>query len=167
MSVDILGTSWYQCRSMVQYSFTSTETRRLVRTDSPGRPPRLSHSSWTMTTESRIHIYIYIGPVGVRYRSNETNFQYRYTLMYMWQVTAKYTHTLPMWLWMKWHCQLVHGYMVYTELVPRQQQFHMAPAVQQPNSAVSTPLWWKLNNTLQKDTVTHLESPAEWAQWVC
>ena len=25
----------------------STETRRLVRTDSPGSPPRLSHSSWT------------------------------------------------------------------------------------------------------------------------
>ena len=41
------GTSWDQCRSMVQlYSFTFTETRRLVRTDSPGRPPRLSHSSW-------------------------------------------------------------------------------------------------------------------------
>ena len=33
---------------MVQYSFTSTETRRLVRTESPGRPPRLSHSSRTM-----------------------------------------------------------------------------------------------------------------------
>ena len=49
MSVDILGTSWDQCRSMVQYSVTSTETRRLVRTDSPGRPPPLSHSSWTMT----------------------------------------------------------------------------------------------------------------------
>ena len=48
MSVDILGTSWDQCQSMVQYSFTSTETRRLVRTDRPGRPPRLSHSSWTM-----------------------------------------------------------------------------------------------------------------------
>ena len=48
MSVDMLGTSWNQCRSMVQYSFTSTETRRLVRTDSPGRPPRLSHSSWTV-----------------------------------------------------------------------------------------------------------------------
>jgi len=48
MSVDILGTSWDQCWSMVQYSFMSTETRRLVRTDSPGRPPRLSHSSWTM-----------------------------------------------------------------------------------------------------------------------
>ena len=45
MSDDILGTSCDQCRSMVQYSFTSTETRRLVRTDShsPGRPPRLSH----------------------------------------------------------------------------------------------------------------------------
>ena len=45
MSVDILGTSGDQRRSMVQYSFTSTKTRRLVRTDSPGRPPRLSHSS--------------------------------------------------------------------------------------------------------------------------
>ena len=42
MLVDILGTSWDQCRSMVQYSFTSTETRWLVRTDSPGQPPRLS-----------------------------------------------------------------------------------------------------------------------------
>ena len=48
MSADILGTSWDQCRSTVQYSFTSTETTRLVRTDSPGRPPRLSHISWTM-----------------------------------------------------------------------------------------------------------------------
>ena len=45
MSLDV---GWDQCRSMVQYCFTSTETRRLVRTDSPGRPPRLSHSSWTM-----------------------------------------------------------------------------------------------------------------------
>ena len=42
------GTSWDQCVSMVQYYFTSTETVRLVRTDSPGWPPRLSHSSWTM-----------------------------------------------------------------------------------------------------------------------
>ena len=48
MSDDISGTSWDQCRSMVQCSFTSTETRRLLRTDSPGRSPRLSHSSWTM-----------------------------------------------------------------------------------------------------------------------
>ena len=31
MPVDILGTSWHQCRSMVHYSFTCTETRRLVR----------------------------------------------------------------------------------------------------------------------------------------
>ena len=48
-SVDILGTSWDQCRGMVQYCFMSTEARRLVRTNSPGRPPRLSHSSWTMS----------------------------------------------------------------------------------------------------------------------
>ena len=52
MSVDILGTNCDRCRSMVQYSFTSTETRRLVRTDSPGRPPQLSRSSWTMCDET-------------------------------------------------------------------------------------------------------------------
>ena len=33
-------------------NLTSIETRRLVRTDSPGRPPRLSHSSWTMFSSS-------------------------------------------------------------------------------------------------------------------
>ena len=64
MSVDILGTSWDQCRSMVQYSLTSTETRRLVRMDSPGRPPRLSHSSWTIhVLDSSVQfkmVYIYM-----------------------------------------------------------------------------------------------------------
>ena len=59
-----------------------------------------------------------------------------------WQVTAK--HTLPMLLWMKWHCKLVHDWMVYTELVPRWQQFHVAPVIQQPKSATSTPLPWIL-----------------------
>ena len=48
MSVDILGTNCDQCRSMVQCCFTSTETVRLIRTESSGRPPRLSHSSWTL-----------------------------------------------------------------------------------------------------------------------
>ena len=58
MSVDILGTSWDQCLSMVSYSFTSTETIRLVRTDSPGRPPRLSHSSWTRIERDKRRISI-------------------------------------------------------------------------------------------------------------
>ena len=40
-----------------------------------------------------------------------------------WQVTAKHTYTLPVWLWMKWHCNLVHGWMVYTELAPKRQHF--------------------------------------------
>ena len=44
MSVDILGTNCDQCRSMVQCCFTSTETVRLSRTESPGRPPRLFFS---------------------------------------------------------------------------------------------------------------------------
>ena len=40
--VDILGTN---CGSMVRCSI---KTIRLIRTGSPGRPPRLSHSSWTL-----------------------------------------------------------------------------------------------------------------------
>ena len=40
-----------------------------------------------------------------------------------WQVTAKHTYTLPIWLWMKWHRNLVHGWMVYTELAPKRQHF--------------------------------------------
>ena len=32
----------------VQCCFTSTETIRIIRDGSPGRPPRLSHSSWTL-----------------------------------------------------------------------------------------------------------------------
>ena len=43
--VDILGTNCDQCVCMVQCCFTSTETIRLIRTESPGRPSRLSHSS--------------------------------------------------------------------------------------------------------------------------
>ena len=46
--VDMLGTNCELCLSMVQCCFTSTETARLIRTESPGRPPRLSHSSWTL-----------------------------------------------------------------------------------------------------------------------
>ena len=46
MSVDILGTSCDQCWSTVQCCFTSTETVKLIRTESPGWPPRLSHNSW-------------------------------------------------------------------------------------------------------------------------
>ena len=53
MSVEILGTNCDQCWSMVQRWFTSTETVRLVRTESPGRLPRLSHSSWTLLSKPR------------------------------------------------------------------------------------------------------------------
>ena len=51
MSSDVdwhLGTNCNQWLSMVQCYFTSTETVRLIRTESPGRPPRLSHCSWTL-----------------------------------------------------------------------------------------------------------------------
>ena len=48
MSVDIVGANCDQCRSTVHCCFTSTETVRLIRTGSPGRPPPLSHSSWVL-----------------------------------------------------------------------------------------------------------------------
>ena len=47
MSVDILRAYCDQCWSTVQCCFTSTETIKLIRTESPERLPRLSHSSWT------------------------------------------------------------------------------------------------------------------------
>ena len=50
--VDILGTNCDQCVSMVQCCFTSTKTIRLIRRGSPGRPPRLSHSSGTLRLEA-------------------------------------------------------------------------------------------------------------------
>ena len=46
-----------------------------------------------------------------------------------WQDVAQHMYTQSMWLWIKWHCKLVHGCMMYTECVPRQQHFHVAPAM--------------------------------------
>ena len=45
-----LGTNCDQCQSMVQCCFMSTETVRLIRTESLGQPPQLSRSSWTPTS---------------------------------------------------------------------------------------------------------------------
>ena len=59
----LLGTSCDWCRSTVQYSFMSMKTRRLVRMDSPGRPPRLSHSSWTKERLAKELKLLY--PVGI------------------------------------------------------------------------------------------------------
>ena len=52
-----------------------------------------------------------------------------------WLVTAKSTCTLHMWLWMKWHCKLVHGCMVYPEPVLWQQHFHVAAAMKKISDA--------------------------------
>ena len=43
-----------------------------------------------------------------------------------WEVTVNHPYTWRMWLCMKWHGACC---MVYTELVPRQQQFYVAPAM--------------------------------------
>ena len=67
----------------------------------------------------------------------------------------------------KWSDKLEHGCMVYTEHVPRCQQFHVAPAMWQSNNAVSTPLWWIFKTcykshsfriTCDKSTVSLLKS---------
>ena len=82
-----------------------------------------------------------------------------------WQVTAKHAYILSMWLWKEWHCKLVHGWMVYTEPAPRTCAFHVAPAMQQPKSATSTPVH-HFHHALWKDKVTLSESYATCAQWV-
>ena len=55
--------------------------------------------------------------------------------------------------------------MVCTELAPRRQQFHVAPVMQQPNSAASTSLRWILKKALEEeeeeeDTLTRSKSYA-------
>ena len=48
-----------------------------------------------------------------------------------WQIIAKHAYTLHFSGGFEWSdCKLVHGSMVYTELAPRLQQFHVAPAMQ-------------------------------------
>ena len=65
------------------------------------------------------------------FHPNATTVTYKRSGLYChkcrWQVSAKHTCILHTWLQIKWHCKLVHGCMVYTKLVPRQQQFHVAP----------------------------------------
>ena len=75
MAVDILTTNCDQCRSTVQCCFTSTETVRLIRTEIPGRPPRLSHSSWTLTKTKQKHcnersFFVFVLSVKVKIERN-------------------------------------------------------------------------------------------------
>ena len=69
----------------------------------------------------------------------------------MWEVTAKHTYTLRMWLCMKWH-----GCMVYTEFVLRQQQFHVGPAM----PALQAHHFDGYSEMHYKKLVTHVESHA-------
>ena len=57
--------------------------------------------------------------------------------------------------------------MLYTDYAPRRQQFHVAPAMYQPNSVVTTSV--SVQIALCKATVTHLESHSitTCAQWIC
>ena len=64
-------------------------------------------------------------------------------------------------VFLKWQCKLVHDCMVYTERAPWRQQLHVPrPVMQQPNSAVSTPLRWIFKNAVWKATVNHSKSHA-------
>ena len=47
--------------STVHCCFTATETVRLIRTESPGRPPRPLHSSWPLTRGRRLEGSLYQG----------------------------------------------------------------------------------------------------------
>ena len=66
MSVDILGTN----------CFTSTETVRLITTESPGLPLRLSHTSWTQRTADELQVVnalvetVLLRPAPWRFSSN-------------------------------------------------------------------------------------------------
>ena len=55
--------------------------------------------------------------------------------------------------------------MVYSKRAPRRQQFHVAPAVLQLNSAVTTSA--DIQNAMCKATITYSETRTTGAQWVC
>ena len=78
------------------------------------------------------------------------------------------THAPPIWLWMKWHCKPVYGCMVYSELAPRRQQFHVAPcshATTTQRCQYTTSVDKK--NTRYKRTQSRIkESHATCARWV-
>ena len=74
-----------------------------------------------------------------------------------WQITGKHTCIRRMWLRIKLHGKLAHGCMVYPELAPRRQQFHVAPAM--------WPLWRIFRKRCVK--LTHSESHTTRAQEVC
>ena len=54
-----------------------------------------------------------------------------------------------------------------TQNTPRQQQFQVAPGMQEPNSSATTPLGWIFKVHCKKATVIHLESHATRARWIC
>ena len=71
-----------------------------------------------------------------------------------WHVTAEHTSTLHVWLWMKWHSAWC------TQNVPRQQQFHVAPAMQRCKYTTSVDIQNRaIKRSLMQD---HM-----WAQSVC
>ena len=51
VELHVLGCRWTYYGQIVTNAEASAETVRLIRTESPGRPPRLSHSSWTLNQE--------------------------------------------------------------------------------------------------------------------
>ena len=75
--MDILGTNCDQCRSMVQCCFTSTETVRLIRTERPGRPPRLSQLPNSVVPRSHrepcFAVHIHTSVRGKRQEVNHTH----------------------------------------------------------------------------------------------
>ena len=96
MSVDILATSWDQRRSMVQCCFMSTEAVRLVRTESPGRPPRLSHISWTLSFED-VPLVEFMYLVFTRMPGESYRRQLRSLLLYLFRVFRALINSLVCW----------------------------------------------------------------------
>ena len=75
-----------------------------------------------------------------------------------WQVAAKHAYTLPMWLWIKWHCKVVHVCMVHRKQAPSH-----ATTKQRCQYITSV----DIKTTRHKWIVTHSESHPTWAQRVC
>ena len=84
---------------------------------------------------------------------------------YRWQVTAKHTCTLHMWLCIKWR-DLVHSCMAYTAECAKTAAVPLGTShVTTMQRSKGITLMYIQIRAIKKAAVTHSESHATWAHW--
>ena len=143
MSADILGTGWDQCVSTVKSCFTSMETIRLVGTESPGQPPRLSHSSWAALIQ---HV---IESADHKQSDKRSIKQYpqNHFHIYMYNKNIQMAHQQIKEMWVLREIKLISSHQTTlspflgTKFMPKLNDRHRDITQQRPQSPMVTHTW--------------------------